>query len=62
MMCYRDKMFCNKGDKNSEKCRECDRYFDEEKYKQDCERTGFEMPISFSCGKPCEKENEKGKQ
>ena len=63
-MCYRDKTFCNKGDKISEKCRQCDRYFDVEEYKQYSEQIGFEYPVAFFEKKPCacEKENEKGKQ
>ena len=58
MMCYRDRMFCNQGDKNSDKCRECDRYFDEEKYKQDCEQRGFKYPVAFFEKKPCEREEQ----
>lgn len=61
MLCYKDKTFCNKGDKNSEKCRQCDRYFDEEEYKKFCEARAFKLPISFYYGKPCEKRSEKGK-
>lgn len=56
MICYKDKTFCNKGDKNSEKCRACDRFFDEDKYEEDSKKIGYKMPISFYWGKPCEKE------
>ena len=54
-------MFCNKGDKNSEKCRKCDRYFDREAYRKFCEQRGFDMQIAWFVEKPCEKRKENGK-
>ena len=60
-MTYKDKTFCRFGDENNEKCRECDRYFDREKYRKHCEQRGFDMPIAWFVEKPCEMRNEKGK-
>lgn len=61
MLCYKDKTFCPSGDKNSKKCKECDRYFDVDKYRAFCKGCGCELLVSFFAEKPCEKRNEKGK-
>ena len=53
MLCYKDKTFCPSGDKNSEKCKACDRYFDREAYRKFCEQRGFDVPIAWFVEKPC---------
>lgn len=37
MLCYKDKMFCNKGDKNNEKCRQCELWLKAGELKGRCE-------------------------
>lgn len=61
-MTYKDKTFCRFGDANNEKCKECYRYFDHEKYRKFCEQRGFEVPVAFFEKKPCEVEKENRRQ
>lgn len=44
MITYLDRTFCPKRDCPNT---DCPRYFDERKYKQTCERIGFELDVSW---------------
>ena len=60
-MTYKDKTFCQSGDKDSKKCKECYRYFDSVAYRKFCEQRGFKVPVAFFEKKPCETEKEQEK-
>lgn len=54
-MSYRDKTFCPKSDRNNPRCFQCDRFFNEQEYLKACDRTGYEIPVSWFLEPPCEK-------
>lgn len=57
-MSYKDKTFCPESDRNNPKCLSCDRFFDEQEYLKACDRTGYEIPVSWFLKPPCEKRKE----
>ena len=58
MICYKDKTHC-RGYEDSEKCKACDRFFNQKEYDEWVKRIGFKMPISFFTKPLCEKGKEK---
>ena len=61
MIVYKDKTHC-RGYKNSEKCKACDRYFNQKEYDKFCKKRGFKLPISFFTKPLCEQGKEKAEQ
>ena len=60
MICYRDKTHC-RGYNNSEKCKACDRYFNQKEYDKFCKERGFKLPISFFTEPLCKDEKDEQK-
>lgn len=60
MIGYKNKTLC-RGYKESEKCKACDRYFNQKEYDQFCEKRGFKLPISLFTKPLCEEEKEEQK-